>query len=103
MTGYDNGTLRGAVIAINASMAIEFGPEKIRFNVINPALGVTGLVTNFTGGGDTPEMRERFSAMIPLRRLTTPRDIANAAVFLSSDEADFITGAVLQVDGGRAI
>ena len=54
-------------------------------------------------GADTPENRERFIASIPLGRLSTPRDIANAALYLASDEAEFITGICLEVDGGRCV
>jgi 3-oxoacyl-[acyl-carrier protein] reductase len=54
-------------------------------------------------GGDTPELRAKFVATIPLGRLSQPADIATAAVFLASDEAAFITGACLEVDGGRCV
>jgi 3-oxoacyl-[acyl-carrier protein] reductase len=94
---------KSAVITLSQSLAVEFGSEKIRVNVINPAFALTGLAADFMGGKDTPEMRQKFLNTIPLGRLTTPLDIANAAVFLASNEADFITGAVMQVDGGRAV
>jgi 3-oxoacyl-[acyl-carrier protein] reductase len=94
---------KSAVITLSQSLAVEFGPEKIRFNVINPAFALTGLAADFMGGKDTPEMRQKFLNTIPLGRLTTPLDVANAAVFLASNEAEFVTGAVLQVDGGRAV
>ena len=51
----------------------------------------------------TPENRARFQASVPLGRLSTPEDIANAALYLSSDDANFITGVALEVDGGRCI
>jgi 3-oxoacyl-[acyl-carrier protein] reductase len=54
-------------------------------------------------GEDTPEMRDKFISTIPLGRLSTPLDIANAALWLASDEAEFITGVALEVDGGRCI
>ena len=94
---------KGAVITMSRSMAAEFGPEKIRVNVINPVLGLTGLAREFMGGDDTPAVREKFIASIPMGRLSTPLDIANAALFLASDEAAFITGACLEVDGGRCV
>ena len=84
-------------------MAAEFAAEKIRFNVINPVVGETGMTLDFMGGQDTPEIRKKFLATIPLGRFSTPLDIANAALFLASDEAEFITGVVFEVDGGRTV
>jgi 3-oxoacyl-[acyl-carrier protein] reductase len=94
---------KGAVIVMSRSMAAEFAGEKIRFNVINPVVGETGMTLDFMGGQDTPEIRKKFLATIPLGRFSTPLDIANAALFLASDEAEFITGACLEVDGGRCV
>jgi 3-oxoacyl-[acyl-carrier protein] reductase len=96
-----NGT-KGAVIVTSKAMAVELAPHRIRVNVINPVAGETPLLATFMGE-DTPEMRAKFVGSIPLGRLSTPRDIANAALFLASDEADFITGACLEVDGGRCV
>lgn len=96
-----NGT-KGAVHLISKSMAVELAPQKIRVNVIAPVAGETPLLATFMGE-DTPELRAKFIASIPLGRFSTPRDIANAALFLASDEASMITGAVLEVDGGRCI
>ncbi len=96
-----NGT-KGAVIITSRSMAVELAPHKIRVNVINPVAGETALLATFMGQ-DTPEMRAKFVGSIPLGRLSQPRDIANAALFLASDEAEFITGACLEVDGGRCV
>jgi 3-oxoacyl-[acyl-carrier protein] reductase len=97
------GGTKSAVIAMTESLAVEFASEKIRFNVINPAFGETGLAANFTGGQFSDKERTRVMSTMPLGRLTTPDDIANAAVFLASAEAEFMTGAVLQVDGGRGV
>ena len=72
-------------------------------NVINPVIGETGLLEMFMGVADTPENRRKFVATIPMGRMSKPLDIANAAVFLASDEASFITGACLEVDGGRCV
>jgi len=94
---------KGAAIVTSRSMAAELGPEKIRVNVINPVIGETGMLEQFMGVPDTPENRRRFIASIPLGRMSKPLDIANAAVFLASDEAEFITGACLEVDGGRCV
>ena len=67
-----------------------------------PVAGDTPLLATFMGG-DTPELRAKFIATVPLGRLSTPQDIANAALFLCSDESEMVTGAVLTVDGGRCI
>ena len=93
---------KGAAIVTSRSMAAELAPDNIRVNVINPVAGETGMLAQFMGV-DTPEMRARFVATIPLGRLSLPADIATAAVFFASDEAAFITGACLEVDGGRCI
>lgn len=96
-----NGT-KGAVHIISKAMAVELAPQKIRVNVIAPVAGETPLLATFMGQ-DTPEMRAKFVGTIPLGRFSTPRDIANAALFLASEEAAFITGTVLEVDGGRCV
>jgi 3-oxoacyl-[acyl-carrier protein] reductase len=93
---------KGALIVISKAMAVELAPDRIRVNAINPVAGETPLLATFMGQ-DTPQMREKFVATIPLGRLSQPRDIANAALFLASDDADFITGACLEVDGGRCV
>jgi 3-oxoacyl-[acyl-carrier protein] reductase len=93
---------KGAAIVTSRSMAAELAADKIRVNVINPVAGETGMLAKFMGE-DTPEMRAKFIASIPLGRLSLPADIASAAVFLASDEAAFITGACLEVDGGRCV
>jgi 3-oxoacyl-[acyl-carrier protein] reductase len=93
---------KGAAIVTSRSMAAELAPDKIRVNVINPVAGETGLLAEFMGG-DTPELRAKFISTIPLGRLSLPSDVASAAVFFASDEAAFITGACLEVDGGRCI
>lgn len=94
---------KGAVNLMTRSLAVELAPDRIRVNGIAPVMGVTGLLEQFMGMPDTPENREKFLATIPLGRLSQPRDIANAALYLASDEADFITGVILEVDGGRTI
>jgi 3-oxoacyl-[acyl-carrier protein] reductase len=93
---------KGAAIVTSRSMAAELAPDRIRVNVINPVAGETGLLAEFMGG-DTPELRAKFVASIPLGRLSRPSDIAAAAVFLASDEAEFVTGTCLEVDGGRCV
>lgn len=97
-----NGT-KGAAIAITRSMAVELADRKIRVCGINPVMGETGLTDQFLPGDDTPETRAKIIAGIPLGRLSRPLDIAKACGFLASDEAEFITGVLLEVDGGRCI
>jgi 3-oxoacyl-[acyl-carrier protein] reductase len=83
-------------------MAVELAPQKIRVNALCPVAGETPLLAHFIGG-DTPENRARFVGSVPLGRLSTPEDVADAALWLASDEARFITGVALEVDGGRCI
>jgi 3-oxoacyl-[acyl-carrier protein] reductase len=94
---------KAAVNLLSRSMAVELAPDRIRVNAVAPVMGATGLLEAFMGLPDTPENRARFIATIPLGRLSTARDVANACVYLASDEAEFITGVVLEVDGGRTI
>jgi 3-oxoacyl-[acyl-carrier protein] reductase len=94
---------KGWMIAATRAMAIELARWQVRVNAINPVAGDTPLLATFMGGEDTPEARARILTTIPLRRLTTPADIAAAAVFLCSDEASMITGVALEVDGGRCL
>ena len=93
---------KGAVISLTRSMAIELAPENIRVCAINPVAGKTGMLHLFMGE-ETEEKYELFRSSIPMGRLSTPLDIANAALFLCSDEAEFLTGVCLEVDGGRCI
>ena len=94
---------KGAVNLMSRSLAVELAPDNIRVNCIAPVMGATALLEQFMGVPDTPENREKFISTIPMGRMSQPRDIANAALYLGSDEADFITGVVLEVDGGRTI
>ncbi|MBO6718139.1 MAG: SDR family oxidoreductase [Rhizobiaceae bacterium] len=93
---------KGWAITATKSMAVELAPKKIRVNCLCPVAGETGMLAQFMGE-DTPEKRALFRSSIPLGRLSTPLDIANAALWLASDEAEFITGVALEVDGGRCI
>jgi 3-oxoacyl-[acyl-carrier protein] reductase len=93
---------KGAAIMTSKSMAAELAPDNIRVNIINPVAGETAMLPQFMGK-DTPEMRAKFVASIPLGRLSLPSDIATAAVFFASDEAAFITGTCMEVDGGRCV
>ena len=93
---------KGAAITLTRAMAVELAPDGIRVCALNPVAGETPLLEKFMGE-DTPEKRAAFKATIPLGRLSQPEDIANAALFLCSDEAAFLTGVCLEVDGGRCI
>ena len=93
---------KGWMIAATRAMAVELAPAGVRVNALAPVAGETPLLPRFMGG-DTPDLRARFLATIPIGRFSTPEDIGNAACFLCSDEAAMITGAVLTVDGGRCI
>lgn len=93
---------KGAVSTASKSLAIEYGKHNIRFNCVCPVAGDTPLLGNFMGE-DTPERRKIFLESIPLGRFSKPEDIANSVAFLASDDAAFLTGLDLEVDGGRCI
>jgi 3-oxoacyl-[acyl-carrier protein] reductase len=93
---------KGWMITAARAMAVELAPFGVRVNVINPVAGETPMLATFMGA-DTPEIRARFLATIPIGRFSTPADIAAAAVFLCSQEASMVTGVAMEVDGGRCI
>ncbi|KAI1188544.1 3-oxoacyl-reductase [Nemania serpens] len=94
---------KAAVIIATKTMAVEYGPQQIRLNSVSPVVGSTGMTHLFIGKPDTPENRKAFESLIPLGRGSTPADVANACCYLASDEAAFITGVNLEVDGGRCV
>ncbi|SFU09147.1 SDR family oxidoreductase [Paraburkholderia aspalathi] len=94
---------KAAVVNISRAMAAELGPDNIRVNCVNPAVGDTGLLAEFMGEPDTPELRTKYASMIPLGRFTTPDDVAGACLYLASDDARFVTGTSIDVDGGRSV
>jgi len=94
---------KGAVTTLTKSMAVELAPKNIRVNALCPVAGNTPMLGAFLGGEVTPDMEAQFRATIPLGRLSTPQDMATAALFFASDEASFLTGVCMEVDGGRCI
>jgi 3-oxoacyl-[acyl-carrier protein] reductase len=95
---------KGAVITTSKSLAAEFGPDNIRVNCINPVFNPdTGLSAEFAGGPVDEARRAKFLATIPLGRFSTALDVANAALYLASDEAAFISGVCIEVDGARCV
>ncbi len=93
---------KGWVITATRAMAVELAPFQVRVNALNPVAGDTPLLKTFMGA-DTPEVRAKFLASIPIGRFSTPEDMGAAAAFLCSDDASMITGVALEVDGGRCI
>ncbi len=93
---------KGWVITATRAMAVELAPFGVRVVALNPVAGETPLLKTFLGE-DTPEMRAKFLATIPIGRFSSPADLGNAACFLCSDEASMITGVAMEVDGGRCI
>jgi 3-oxoacyl-[acyl-carrier protein] reductase len=95
---------KGAVITTSKSLAAELGPDNIRVNCINPVFNPdTGLSAEFAGGPLDEERKARFRASIPLGRFSTALDVANAVLYLASDEANFISGVCIEVDGARCV
>ena len=94
---------KGAAIVLTKSMAAELAPKNIRVNAINPVIGETGMLEQFMGMPDTPENRAKFLASIPLGRMSTPADIAKAALFFADPASSVINGVCMEVDGGRCV
>ncbi|KAH6608297.1 hypothetical protein Trco_004610 [Trichoderma cornu-damae] len=90
---------KGAAITATKALAFEYGPKQIRFNAVSPVVGITGMTHLFLGSADL----STFVSSVPLGRPSTPADVANACCYLASDEATFITGVNLEVDGGRCV
>jgi len=95
---------KGAVVTLTRGLAIEVAPFKIRVNAVNPVAAETGFMKGAVGVDKLPdEIRRQLVSTIPLGRLTEPRDVAAAVLFLASSDAEFLTGVCLAVDGGRSI
>jgi NAD(P)-dependent dehydrogenase (short-subunit alcohol dehydrogenase family) len=94
---------KAAMINLTKGLALEFARTGIRINAVNPMIGETAMLGDFMGMEDTPANRDKFLQRIPLGRFTHPNDVASAVTFLASDEASYLTGVCLDVDGGRNI
>ena len=95
---------KGAVIVMSKSMAAELGPDRIRVNCVNPVFSPdTALSAEFAGGALTEEAKKGFLSTIPLGRFSTPLDVANACLYLASDEAALVSGVCIEVDGARSV
>jgi 3-oxoacyl-[acyl-carrier protein] reductase len=92
---------KGAVHILTKSLAVELAPDRIRVCAIAPVATDTPLLPSFLG--PAAGQREKFVATVPLGRLAQPQDIANAALYLASIDAEFVTGNIVEVDGGRTI
>lgn len=95
---------KGAVITASKSLAAELGPDNIRVNCVNPVFNPdTGLSTEFAGGPLDETRRQKFLSTIPLGRFSSALDVANAVLYLASDEAAFVSGVCIEVDGARCV
>ena len=95
------GATKGGLIALTKALAVKYGPQQIRVNAVAPAFIKTDLNRNIFDGAPDPAAKEReVAAPYPLKRLGTPEDVAAAALYLASDASNWVTGAVLMVDGG---
>ena len=94
---------KGALVPMTKALALELAPDKIRVNGLCPVAGDTPMLDDFLGDGDRNESYKRFVATVPLGRLSLPSDIAAAALYLASDEAELVTGVMLEIDGGRCV
>lgn len=98
-----NGT-KGAVLTMTKGLALECARHNIRVNAVNPVAAETGFMKGATGQDAlSEELKANLIASIPLGRLTDPTDIAAAVTFLASEDAQFITGTAINVDGGRTV
>jgi NAD(P)-dependent dehydrogenase (short-subunit alcohol dehydrogenase family) len=94
---------KAAMINLTKGLALEYARHGVRVNAVNPMIGETAMLGDFMGMEDTPSNREKFMARIPLGRFTRPADVASAVAYLASDDASYLTGVCLDVDGGRNI
>ena len=94
---------KGALVPMTKALALEVASHGIRVNGICPVAGETPMLQEFLGDESPLENHKKFISTVPLGRLAMPEDIANASLYLCSDDASFITGVMLEIDGGRTI
>ncbi len=94
---------KGALIPMTKALALEVADYGIRVNGICPVAGETPMLKEFLGDDSPTDNHKKFISSVPLGRLALPEDIANASIYLCSEEASFITGVMLEIDGGRTI
>jgi 3-oxoacyl-[acyl-carrier protein] reductase len=97
---------KAAVISLTKTLALELAPHRIRVVAICPVATDTPMLSQFIGadrGADLEEGRKRYLASIPWGRFNTPEDIAKAAVYLASPDAEMVTGTAFEIDGGRDV
>lgn len=98
-----NGT-KGAVLTMTKGLALEVARHNIRVNAVNPVAADTGFMKTATGVDElSDKLKEQLTASIPRGRMAEPEDIAASITFLASDDADFLTGTAINVDGGRSV
>ncbi len=90
---------KAGVVMLSRQLASEWGPQGIRSNVVSPGMVITPMSQSFY---DTPGVTERRTAVVPLRRIGMPQDIADAILFLASDRSSYVNGDEITVDGGYA-
>jgi len=96
------GVSKGALVQLTRSMALDHARDGIRVNAVCPGDTDTGMLDSATDGADRKQKLAELGAAIPLGRVGRPEEVAHAVCYLSSDEASFITGAALAVDGGNS-
>ena len=94
---------KGALVPFTKALALEVAEYDIRVNGVCPVAGETPMLNDFLGDEDPKSAYEKFKSTVPLGRLAEPKDVANACLFLSTEESNFITGVMLEIDGGRTI
>jgi 3-oxoacyl-[acyl-carrier protein] reductase len=95
MSAYD--AAKGGIESMTRAMAVDLAPWRIRANAVGPGLTATPAVTDYL---PTPEQQKRLLDTVPLERLGQPSDVAAAVLFFASDDASYVTGQILYVDGG---